>query len=134
MATAMLFDFNDGNGPVPAHRHSNGGGWVADTAYVDKTIYIGPYSRVYGPVRIYGRGVVYCGSEISKPGDILIGRARGRSGTYSYTICRGSGFVWGCRNGPSVKAWIESQGDYDPETTDAAMLISLEDELNKGSV
>jgi hypothetical protein len=24
------FDF--GNGPVPAHRHPNGGGWVADTS------------------------------------------------------------------------------------------------------
>lgn len=23
-------DFGDGNGPVPAHRHVNGGGWVAE--------------------------------------------------------------------------------------------------------
>ena len=29
------FDFKDGNGPVPAHEHPNGGGWVADTAKVD---------------------------------------------------------------------------------------------------
>ena len=29
------YDFDDGNGPVPAHRHSNGGGWVAETAKVD---------------------------------------------------------------------------------------------------
>jgi hypothetical protein len=28
------FDFQDGKGPVPAHQHSNGGGWVADTAKV----------------------------------------------------------------------------------------------------
>lgn len=26
------FDFEDGNGLVPAHQHKNGGGWVADTA------------------------------------------------------------------------------------------------------
>ena len=32
------FDFKDGNGPVPAHQHPNGGGWVADTAKVDKII------------------------------------------------------------------------------------------------
>ena len=32
--TNTTFDFEDGNGPVPAHRHSNGGGWVADTAQV----------------------------------------------------------------------------------------------------
>jgi hypothetical protein len=24
--------FNFGNGPVPAHQHPNGGGWVADSA------------------------------------------------------------------------------------------------------
>ena len=28
-----IHDFKDGKGPVPAHQHSNGGGWVADTAY-----------------------------------------------------------------------------------------------------
>ena len=41
------YDFNDGNGPVPAHQHSNGGGWVADTAKVDETAYVGPDARVY---------------------------------------------------------------------------------------
>lgn len=35
------FDFEDGNGPVPAHQHSNGGGWVADTATVADTAYVG---------------------------------------------------------------------------------------------
>ena len=34
------FDFDDGNGPVPAHKHPNGGGWVADTATVDETAYV----------------------------------------------------------------------------------------------
>ena len=29
----MKHDFNDDNGLIPAHKHSNGGGWVADTAY-----------------------------------------------------------------------------------------------------
>jgi hypothetical protein len=28
-------EFDDGNGPVPAHQHPKGGGWVADTAYVE---------------------------------------------------------------------------------------------------
>lgn len=46
------FDFNDGNGPVPAHQHSNGGGWVADTASVDKTAYVGPYASVYGSAKV----------------------------------------------------------------------------------
>lgn len=45
-----LFDFQDGDGPVPAHRHTNPdgsvGGWVADTAYVDPTAYVSPYALV----------------------------------------------------------------------------------------
>lgn len=36
------FDFKDGHGPVPAHNHPNGGGWVADTADVSGD------ARVYG--------------------------------------------------------------------------------------
>ena len=35
--TNTYFDFEDGNGPVPAHQHSNGGCWVADTAKVYET-------------------------------------------------------------------------------------------------
>jgi hypothetical protein len=32
--TETTFDFRDGYGPVAAHKHPNGGGWVADTATV----------------------------------------------------------------------------------------------------
>lgn len=39
------FDFGDG--PVPAQRHPNGGGWVADTANVAETAYVGPNACVY---------------------------------------------------------------------------------------
>jgi len=42
------FDFGDNNGPVPAHKHPNGGGWVADTATVDETAFVGPKALVYG--------------------------------------------------------------------------------------
>jgi hypothetical protein len=45
------FDFEDGNGPVPAKKHSNGGGWVADTATVADTAYVGPDARVFGNAR-----------------------------------------------------------------------------------
>lgn len=41
-------DFGDGNGPVPAHKHENGGGWVANTATVQASAYIGRDARVYG--------------------------------------------------------------------------------------
>ena len=53
------FDFNDGNGPVPAHQHSNGGGWVADTAYVDIAAYIGLDALVFGDARVFGNAQVF---------------------------------------------------------------------------
>jgi hypothetical protein len=39
-----MFDFQDGIGPVPAHRHINGGGWVANTAFVAETAFVGAYA------------------------------------------------------------------------------------------
>ena len=63
------FDF--GKGPVPAHKHLWGGGWVADTAHVDERVYVGPdacvyeFAKVCGCVhisdnaRIYGRSEIY---------------------------------------------------------------------------
>lgn len=46
------FDF--GYGPVPAHQHSNGGGWVADTADVADTAYVGPDAQVFDDALVYG--------------------------------------------------------------------------------
>lgn len=55
------FDFGDDHefvdrpnfaGPVPAHRHANGGGWVADTATVDPTAYVGPSAQVSGHAQV----------------------------------------------------------------------------------
>ena len=49
--TQLTFDFEDGNGPVPAHRHVNPdgleGGWVAETATVERN------ARVSGTARVY---------------------------------------------------------------------------------
>lgn len=47
----QTFDF--GNGPVPAHQHKNGGGWVADTAHVDSSASVGPAARVYGSAQVF---------------------------------------------------------------------------------
>lgn len=49
-----MYDFKDGNGPVPAHQHPNGGGWVADTAFVVKSVYVGADAKVYGNAVVYG--------------------------------------------------------------------------------
>lgn len=53
-----------GSGPVPAHQHPNGGGWVADTATVPLTAYIGPSARVYGAARVSGTAWVYGDAQV----------------------------------------------------------------------
>lgn len=30
------------------HKHRNGGGWVANTAHVDDSVFVGPFAIVYG--------------------------------------------------------------------------------------
>ena len=47
------FNFEDGNGKVPAHRHPNGGGWVANTAYVADTAFVGHDARVFNYARVF---------------------------------------------------------------------------------
>ena len=41
-------------GGVPAHRHRNGGGWVANTAYVAESVFVGPDALVYGYAHVRG--------------------------------------------------------------------------------
>jgi len=53
-----MHDFDDGNGPVPAHRHPNGGGWVADTATVAKTAFVGPDAAVFQFAQVHDFAVV----------------------------------------------------------------------------
>ena len=59
------YDFQDGNGPVPAHQHSNGGGWVADTAKVHETAYIGPDAKVFGNAEVIDYAKVDGNAKVS---------------------------------------------------------------------
>ena len=65
MNNTMTYDFLDGAGEVPAHQHSNGGGWVADSTRVDESAFVGPDAKVYGNAMvcddawIFGNAVVY---------------------------------------------------------------------------
>ena len=36
------------------HKHPNGGGWVANTATVDASAFVGSYAQVSGNARVYG--------------------------------------------------------------------------------
>ncbi len=49
-----LHDFLNGKGKVPSHLHENGGGWVADTACVQREVYVGPDAEVFDTARVYG--------------------------------------------------------------------------------
>jgi len=59
------FDFKDGNGPVPAHHHPNGGGWVADTATVAATAYVGPDALVSNYAVVSDNAQVYDDAQVS---------------------------------------------------------------------
>ncbi len=83
------FDF--GSGPVSAHQHPNGGGWVADTAHVDDTVFVGPNAEVHGNAKVYnsarvldnakvyGRALIY--------GNVVI---KNHAKVYGTTIIEGS--------------------------------------------
>lgn len=89
-----VHDFEDGLGLVPAHRHSNGGGWVANTAIVEANAFVGPEAQVYGnahvmsgfidgeaevfgnavisdSAQIYGQAKVYDKAQISGEAEVL---------------------------------------------------------------
>lgn len=51
-------DFQDGLGPVPAHQHPRGGGWVAETAHIDDDCYVGPFTLVYGNAKVTGKAII----------------------------------------------------------------------------
>lgn len=57
-------EYDFGNGPVPAHRHPRGGGWVANTATVDDSCFIGPYARVFENAYVTGNSIINDGASI----------------------------------------------------------------------
>ena len=84
------FDF--GSGPVPAHQHPNGGGWVADSAQVADSVYVGLSAWVSGgawvsgDARVYGNARVSGDAIIAKPSDyLLIGPIGSREAFMTWT-------------------------------------------------
>ena len=59
-----LHEYDFGNGPVPAHQHPRGGGWVADTATVDETCFVGPYARVFDNAYVTGNAIINDGASV----------------------------------------------------------------------
>lgn len=128
------FDF--GNGPVPAHRHPNGGGWVADTAYVDDTAYVGSNAQVFDNAAVYDNATIFDNARIFDRakvsddarvhGDVRVfGNARIcdnlriRRGEYAatpITITRSDGHKFPLQSDGSILAGCR---DFTPEEADA---------------
>ncbi|OGR71581.1 MAG: hypothetical protein A2X40_05060 [Elusimicrobia bacterium GWC2_65_9] len=76
-ARPVLFDFGDGRGAVPAHPHSRGGGWVADSAkvafivWVERDAVVCGMADVSGHVRLLGRARA-CGNARISGNDVII--------------------------------------------------------------
>lgn len=95
-----VFDF--GNGEVAANKHPNGGGWVAATAKVDDSCYIGPYARVYdnaivtGKVRIDNYVRVYGNATLD--GNVIVNgdaRVYGNSKVLRHSKISGNAKIYG---------------------------------------
>ena len=83
-----LFDF--GNGPVRAHRHPNGGGWVANTAGVEDSVYIDSEAVVYENAVVLGEARIFGSSRIK--GSAVVGgkvRVNGASEVYGSALILG---------------------------------------------
>ena len=89
-----LHDFEDCKGPVQAARHSNGGGWVACTAYVNASAYVGPDAQVYGNAWVFGDAQVSGNAQV-------YGNARvsGNAQVYGNARVSGNARVYG-------NAWV----------------------------
>ena len=58
-ADLTTYDFKDGKGKVLAHRHPNGGGWVAETATVEDTVIVDKDAKVFGTTKVSGDTQLY---------------------------------------------------------------------------
>lgn len=92
MSEERFFDF--GEGEVPAHRHPNGGGWVADTASVEDTCYVGILAQVYDRAWVFGKVRVYDRARV-------FGKARVSDGAWVSGEARVFGKAW-----VSGEAWV----------------------------
>lgn len=103
-------DFDDGNGPVPAHRHRNPdgsiGGWVANTAYVAPTAWVGENARVFGDsvifdkARVSGEAQIFGNARVSGEARVsgdaqIFGKARvsGEAQVYGKAVIYGEAVV-----------------------------------------
>lgn len=124
-----LVKFPFGAGSEPAHRHPNGGGWVADSASVAFTVYVAPYACVYenaiveGSVRIEDRGQVFGNAR-------LFGKAivKDNAKVYANAVIFGRAVIDSCSevyDNAEIfgNAVITGSGSNQPEVTSGAVMF-----------
>ncbi len=96
-----VYDF--GGGPIPAHRHANGGGWVADSARV------GDESRVGDGASVGNRAIV--GDEASVGDEAIVGNSArvGNRASVGNSASVGAGAIVGNRASVGDRARV---GDW----------------------
>lgn len=80
---APKHDFKDGCGRIFAHRHDNGRGWVADSANVDDSVYVGPRCEVFNRAIIKGSARLEGASRVSGTA-VVSGRVIMRKSAHVY--------------------------------------------------
>lgn len=92
----MTTTFDFGFGPVPAHQHPNGGGWVADTATVDSTAYVGPNAMVFDYAKVFHCAVVTGNAKVFD-NTMIYGAASiyGNASVFDNAMIYGSAKVFG---------------------------------------
>ena len=122
MTKAQTHDFRDGNGPVPSHIHIKGGGWVADTANVYDSAYIGPDARVHCDARVYGDACVSGDARVDNAwvdNALVSGDAWVKRGMYTSTptsITRSDGYMFTLQSDGSIVAGCR---DFTPDEAKA---------------
>lgn len=109
-------DFKDGRGEVPAHKHPNGGGWVADSASVSAEAYVGPNAHVFGNARVYGDAHVFGNARVSHTPITIAG------GEYHITITDQHVAI-GCTYEP-LEWWVNT-----PAPEECSILESMRDAI-----
>ena len=82
------------------HQHPNGHGWVANTARVAKTCFVGPFAIVYGKAEVTGKVCIVDSAQVSGTaklsGDVIVsGNCWIDHGTYT------TGRLWRNEKHPS---------------------------------
>ena len=102
MSEPTTFDF--GNGPIPAHRHTNPdgslGGWVADSAHMHPTAHIGARAHVGAMAHVGAR------ARVATSRDCLVLAWGGYTGT-AYPVVGDVIVRYGCQCHP-IAWWTDA--------------------------